>query len=113
MDEQRRVALVTGCGKPSGIGGVIARRLAAQGIAVVVADVEPMGRSNQRETRSEVGSSGLDVLVQEIIAAGGQARSVLGDVSSEADTVAMVARAIEHFGRLDILVNNAGAPHGA
>ncbi len=114
---ERRVALVTGCGKHDGIGQAIARALAADGAAVVVADYRPTGVPNRRQEilgGEEPGSwSGLDTLVGEIEAAGGTATSVLGDIGDEHDAEEIVAAALNHYGRLDILVNNAAAPTGA
>src|SRR5213082_1124795 len=86
MPHRTRVALITGCGKPIGIGASTARALAAKGVAVVVSDVRP---------------------------AGGAASAALGDVSQEDDSRRMVEEVLSRYGRLDILVNNAGAPQGA
>jgi 3-oxoacyl-[acyl-carrier protein] reductase len=47
-------------------------------------------------------------VVEEIRAAGGQAEIASADVTDEAAVAALVARALERFGRIDILVNNAG-----
>ena len=47
MPHPTRVALITGCGKPVGIGNSTARALAAKGIAVVVSDVRPAGVANE------------------------------------------------------------------
>ena len=111
-----RVALITGCGKPDGGGQGVARALAADGIAVVVADRRPAGVPNRRQ--EIVGSGqpeswrGLDTLVEQIEAAGGTAMPALGDIGDERDAEAMVAAALERFDRLDILVNNAAAPQG-
>jgi 3-oxoacyl-[acyl-carrier protein] reductase len=111
-----RVALITGCGKPDGSGQAIARALAADGVAVVVADRRPTGVPNRRQ--EVVGSEqppawhGVDTLVSEIEAAGGRAMPVLGDIGDERDSQAMVDAAVTQFGRLDILVNNAAAPQG-
>jgi NAD(P)-dependent dehydrogenase (short-subunit alcohol dehydrogenase family) len=55
---------------------------------------------------------GLETLVAEIEAAGGEAASALGDIGDEDDAQAMVDAALERFERLDILVNNAAAPQG-
>ena len=85
-----RVALVTGASR--GLGRAIALRLAARGAVVVAA------------ARGENAAG----VVEEIRAAGGQAEIASADVTDEAAVAALVARAIERFGRIDILVNNAG-----
>ena len=91
MEIKEKVAVVTGAG--SGIGRSIARRLAHEGAAVVVADVDgDAGPSAVREIHSE----------------GGRAASVEVDVTSESDVLGMVDFAEEEFGSLDVLVNNAG-----
>ncbi|MFF9014270.1 SDR family NAD(P)-dependent oxidoreductase [Streptomyces sp. NPDC014870] len=87
MTEQR-VALVTG--SSSGIGAAVARRLAAAGIRVVV-------------------NSGRSVEAGKALAAElPDAVYVQADVSDEAQSAALVAAAVEAYGRLDILVNCAG-----
>ena len=90
MDLEEKVALVTGAG--AGIGRAAALRLAREGAAVVVADVEDAGLGTVGEIRSR----------------GGRAAFVLADVASEVDVSGMVAFAEEEFGGLDVLVNNAG-----
>ena len=84
--------IVTGAG--SGIGRAIAQRFAAEGAAVLVADIEEPGG---RET------------VAAIQAAGGKAEFVRTDVAREDDCRAMAAAAERQFGRIDVLVNNAAA----
>ena len=91
MDIKDKVALVTGGG--SGIGRATALRLADEGAAVVVADID---------------ESGGGETVAQIEAAGGRAAFVRSDVTSAADAKAMIAFAEETFGGLDILHNNAG-----
>jgi 3-oxoacyl-[acyl-carrier protein] reductase len=86
-----KVAIVTGAG--SGIGAAIARRLAADGVKVVVADL-----STERAAST----------VQEIAKAGCTAEPFAMDVRKREDAAAVVARAVDAFGRLDILVANAG-----
>ncbi|HLZ70283.1 MAG TPA: SDR family oxidoreductase [Dehalococcoidia bacterium] len=86
-----RAAIVTGGG--SGIGRVIARRFAALGAGVAVAGrhIETLG-----ETRAQ------------IEAAGGLCQALATDIRDVAQVEALVAGAIERFGRVDFLINNAG-----
>jgi 3-oxoacyl-[acyl-carrier protein] reductase len=110
-----RVALVTGCGKRDGMGRAVASTLAASGIAVVVSDRRLAGVPNRRQELLGVPDEewrGLDALTEEISASGGEAMSVLGDISDEADARCIVEAAAAWRGRLDILVNVAAAPQG-
>ncbi len=107
-----RVALVTGCGKPDGMGQAIARTLARAGVTVVATDVAPRGEPNRGQAVSSSPASGLDALVDEIVQDGGRASAVLGDISDVEDAQRMVDDAADFGGRLDILVNNAAAPQG-
>lgn len=86
-----RVAVVTGGAR--GIGRGIALRLAADGAAVVVNDIDRAGASRT---------------AREIAARGGRALAAVGSVAVEADIVRVVAQTKKRFGRIDILVNNAG-----
>src|SRR5712691_9188712 len=115
MPSSARVALITGCGKPIGIGNSTARALAAAGVTVVVSDVLPAGVANEHNLAGDMDSSwgGVDNLVEELVRSGGTASATLGDVSVEADAGRMVEEVLGRYGRLDILVNNAGAPQGA
>jgi NAD(P)-dependent dehydrogenase (short-subunit alcohol dehydrogenase family) len=90
-----KVALVTG--GASGIGKACAERLAAEGAAVVVTDLDDL--------RGEEA-------VQAIRAAGGTADYGRHDVTDEAAWVSVVADIRKRHGRLDILVNNAGIAIG-
>jgi len=110
------VALVTGCGKRDGMGRAIARTLAGSGMAVVVTDRRPTGVPNLRQEKLGDGGDGkwrgLDSVVEEIAAAGGDAAAVTGDIGDEGDARAIVDEAVSRHGRLDVLVNNAAAPQG-
>src|SRR5215212_8105483 len=87
MPHSSRVALITGCGKPVGIGNSTARALAAKGIAVVVSDVRPAGVANEHNAPGDLDANwgGVDTLVEELRKAGGTASAALGDVSREED----------------------------
>jgi NAD(P)-dependent dehydrogenase (short-subunit alcohol dehydrogenase family) len=91
VELEEKVALVTGAG--AGIGRAAALRLAREGAAVVIADVD-----------EEVGSS----VVREIRSEGEQAAFIVADVTSEADVSRMIVSVEDEFGGLDVLVNNAG-----
>ena len=85
-----QVAIVTGGGR--GIGRAIAKAFAQEGAAVVIADLSAEhGHATQ----------------QEIVTSGGTALFVETQVADRASVEAMVATAVDHFGRIDILVNNA------
>src|SRR5438445_33320 len=86
-----KVALITG--GASGMGQSEAIIFAREGAKVVVADVLEL------EARQ---------VVEKIAAAGGQARFVKLDVTSEADWENAVKATVTAFGKLDLLVNNAG-----
>ena len=87
-----KVAIVTGSSR--GIGAAIAKRLASDGLAVVI---NYAGRAADAEK-----------VVQEIEAAGGRAIAIKADVSSPAEVAAMFDQTEATFGGIDILVNNAG-----
>jgi NAD(P)-dependent dehydrogenase (short-subunit alcohol dehydrogenase family) len=61
---------------------------------------------------ADLAGGGADVTVAEIEAHGGRALAVTADVSEEVEVEAMVAAAVDTFGRLDILHNNAAVTRG-
>lgn len=89
-----RTAIVTGAGL--GIGKGIARRLAAEGATVVIAEYnEAAGQATAEEIRREFGTEALAITV---------------DVRDKDRVLAMVEATVKEFGTVDILVNNAWAP---
>ncbi len=106
-----KVAIVTGCGRPRGIGRACARALAAEGAAVVVSDV---CREFEPELRLHGTGSwdGLEDAAAEIRALGAEAHAVRCDVTSRSEVEALVAETVARFGGVDILVNFAGCAVG-
>jgi len=97
-----RVAIVTGAGGNPGLGRAHAMLLASRGAKVVVNDlgVGPDGRS--------VLPANAQLVVDEIVAAGGEAVADPHSVADEASARRVVDTALERWGRVDVLVNNAG-----
>ncbi len=106
-DLRGKVAIVTGSGRPKGLGEAMVKRLAAEGCKVVVSDIGAARGAEMPETA--IGSSKeMQQIVDEIRAAGGEAIGVVCDVLEEAQVAELVAKTVAHYGRLDIMVNNAG-----
>ena len=95
-----KVAIVTGAGR--GIGREHALALAQAGAQVVVND---LGGSLAGEGTDATPAQSV---VNDIVAAGGEAVASYDDVSDFGAAEHMIQRAIDRYGRLDILVNNAG-----
>jgi ketoreductase RED2 len=88
---EKSVAIVTG--SSSGIGAAVAHRLAEDGVRVVVNSARSV----------DAGEKLADAL--------GDAVYLRADVSVPDEAEALIAGALDHFGRLDLLVNNAGTTH--
>jgi NAD(P)-dependent dehydrogenase (short-subunit alcohol dehydrogenase family) len=101
-----KVAIVTGAGRIGGIGEAVARALAGEGAKIVLSDI---GRSFERFPDYEVAPrSDIERIRKSLVDAGSAAEIVYADVSKEEDVAALVAAAVDRFGRVDVLVNNAG-----
>ena len=91
MANDRKTAVVTG--STGGIGEGIARRLAADGFAVMV--------SGRRIAKGEE-------IAHQIVAGGGTASFVPADMADPESCRSLICAAVDLYGRLDVLVNNAG-----
>jgi NAD(P)-dependent dehydrogenase (short-subunit alcohol dehydrogenase family) len=88
-----KVVIITGAASSGGIGAACARRYAAEGGRVVIADIE------------------LDparLVAREIADSGGEAIALPVDISDESAVVAMIRDGVDHYGRVDVVHNNAG-----
>jgi 3-oxoacyl-[acyl-carrier protein] reductase len=94
LDFSGKVVVVTGAG--GGFGEGIARRFAALGAGVVVADIR---------------RDAVDRVAGAIGEAGGDAIAVATDVSRSEEVARLAAAAVDRFGAADIIVNNAGITH--
>jgi len=91
MSWEDKIAVVTGAS--SGIGAAIARRLAREGMQVVL-----VARRQDR----------LESLSAEIQRNGGQAHIIVADLTQESERARLFHEVEAHFGNVDVLVNNAG-----
>ncbi|GGO48599.1 SDR family NAD(P)-dependent oxidoreductase [Streptomyces lasiicapitis] len=89
QDVRRPVAVVTGVAQ--GIGRNVAEVLAAEGYALVLADIK-----EPTETLAAVRDAGAEAV------------ATVGDITSESHVARLVEQTQERFGRVDVLVNNAG-----
>ena len=91
MRLEGKIAVVTGAAR--GIGAACARRFAAEGAAVVIADIlEEKGEATAQAIRDD----------------GGSAAFIPCDTGDAAQARALIERTVARHGRIDVLVNNAG-----
>jgi NAD(P)-dependent dehydrogenase (short-subunit alcohol dehydrogenase family) len=95
QDKTGKVGIVTGAG--SGLGEAAAKRLAADGARIIVADRNP-------DAANRVASA--------IRTSGGEATPFTADVTNYTDVEKLVAFAVDTYGALDIAFNNAGITPG-
>lgn len=100
-----RVAVITGCGRSTGIGAAAARVFASQGMRVAISDIE----SNYEDlihVADEINHSLGSTVGEQLV------RAFVCDVTSESSCIDVADRVADIFGGIDILVNNAGSAQG-
>ena len=99
MNLKGKTLFITGGSR--GIGLAIAKRAAADGanVAIIAKTTDPNPKL----------PGTIYSAAEEIVAAGGQALPIAGDIRDEASVQAAVAQTVARFGGIDILVNNASA----
>ena len=107
-----KVAVVTGAGRPRGIGRACAVRLATMGADVVVSDIcrkyeDDLAFYHVGDDRKQ-----LQSVVKEIEGHGGRGLAFEVDVTKKHEIEQMVEGTLEQFGKIDILLNNAGSGVG-
>jgi NAD(P)-dependent dehydrogenase (short-subunit alcohol dehydrogenase family) len=100
MQATRKVAIVTGAAR--GIGRAIALRFAANGMDVVIADLDLAGAARYGEVLAAA------TVPDEVRLLGGSSLGFEGDLCRRETASELVAQALAAFGRIDVLVNNVG-----
>ena len=90
MSSGNKVVMITGAGRPNGIGAGIARCFTSEGARVVITDLEG---SPVAETVDSIA---------------GSVQSLIADAADQTSMRQAVAAVIKEHGRLDVLINNAG-----
>jgi NAD(P)-dependent dehydrogenase (short-subunit alcohol dehydrogenase family) len=102
-----KVAVITGAGRHQGLGEAMAKRLASEGVKVVVTDIGKASGSHMPE--NAIGSqSEMQQIVDEIRQDGGEAECFVCNMLEASDVEAAAQFAVDTYGSLDIWVNNAG-----
>jgi len=100
-----KVCLVTGAGSIRGMGRAISVRFAREGANVAAVDKELAPKSIWP---GEENWRGLEVVVEEIQAAGSEGLAIVGDISSSKDVNNIVQQTLDRFGKIDIFVQCVG-----
>jgi len=106
-DLEGKVAIVTGAGRRKGLGEAIARKLAEDGVRLVVHD---LGKTEgaMAPAHGVGGSEEMEAVAEDLRVINPNVSLFQADMREEAQVQALVAHAVARYGRLDILVNNAG-----
>lgn len=106
-DLEGKVAVVTGAGRHGGLGAGIARKLAEDGVRLVLHDLgKPSG--NMAPDHGVGKLTELEEVAEELRAINPHVVTATADMRVESEVEALIGKAVSSFGKLDILVNNAG-----
>lgn len=102
-----KTAVITGSGRRKGLGEAIARRLAADGAAIVLSDI---GRAVDAATPAAMigAQDEMEAIADELRASGAHVSTQACDVRQWDQVAALARHAVDAHGSLDIWVNNAG-----
>tara|TARA_A100001037_G_scaffold281935_1_gene286087 strand:+ start:269 stop:1096 length:828 start_codon:yes stop_codon:yes gene_type:complete len=103
-DFDGKVVVITGVGRPQGVGRAAALRYAAKGAKLVLAD---LGSRDDAIGDIEGTSPDLQAIATEVADAGGDAIAIATDVSNEDDVKRLIAKTVDKYGRIDAMVANA------
>ena len=103
-DFDGKVVVITGVGRPQGVGRAAALGYAAKGAKLVLAD---LGSKDNAIGDIEGTSPDLEATATEGANAGGDAIAIATDVSNEDDVKCLIAKAVDKYGRIDAMVANA------
>ncbi len=104
---QGKTAVVTGAGRPGGLGEAIARRLAEDGAAIVISD---LGASRDTSTPAAMigATQDMETIAGDLRTLGVAVSTCVCDVRDQTQVTALAEHAVAAHGSLDIWVNNAG-----
>ncbi|QIG78853.1 SDR family oxidoreductase [Sphingosinithalassobacter tenebrarum] len=106
-DLEGKVAIVTGAGRRKGLGEAIARKLAEDGVKLVLHDLGET-KGDMAPAHGVGASEEMAAVAEDLRAINPDVTTFQADMREEAQIEAMVAHAVASYGKLDILVNNAG-----
>jgi NAD(P)-dependent dehydrogenase (short-subunit alcohol dehydrogenase family) len=108
-DLEGKVVVITGAGRPHGVGRETAMRFAEAGAKIVIADLDATDSTPQDTARQEIYGvlPDLHAVAEEIRRMGTEIEAISTDVSIESEVEHLVNTAVERFGTIDVMVTNA------